>query len=152
GATVPFFAPQETFAVGDQPFAVAVGDVNGDGKPDLAVANYLDGTVSVLLNTTPPGGAIPTFSAQQTFGAGLSPQAVAVKDLNGDGKPDLALADYGGQVSVLLNTTPQGAPVSAFAGRQNFAVGGGASAVTAADFDGDGKPDLAIANQLDDTI
>jgi hypothetical protein len=131
---------------------VAAGDINGDGKPDLVTANYLDGTVSVLLNTTPQGAAIPTFSAQQTFGAGVSPQSVAVTDINGDGKPDLALANYGGQVSVLLNTTAQGAPVSTFAARKIFAVGRGASAVAAKDFDGDGKPDLAIANQLDDTI
>jgi len=44
------FAPQTTFAVGRYPDSVAVGDFNGDGKPDLAVANTGDDSVSVLLN------------------------------------------------------------------------------------------------------
>ena len=44
------FGPQSSYAAGTHPSAVAVGDFNGDGKPDLAVANKNDGTVSVLLN------------------------------------------------------------------------------------------------------
>src|SRR5262245_61607766 len=46
------FAPQQTFATGSSPFSVALGDVNGDGRPDLLVANAGSNTVSVLLNTT----------------------------------------------------------------------------------------------------
>ena len=49
------FAAQQTFAAGNGPYAVAVADFNGDGRPDLVVANFNGGTVSVLLNTTPPG-------------------------------------------------------------------------------------------------
>ena len=78
--------------------AVAVADLNGDGKLDLAVANNGSNNVSVLL-----GNGNGTFAAAQNFITGTEPRSVAVADLNGDGKPDLAVASYGdGTVSVLL--------------------------------------------------
>jgi hypothetical protein len=80
---------------------VAVGDFNGDGDPDLAVANNDDsGTVSVLT-----GGAGGGFGAQTTFATGSHPESVAVGDFNADGDPDLAVANRdSGNVSVRLNT------------------------------------------------
>ena len=78
--------------------SVAVGDFNGDGKADLAVANYRSSNVSVLL-----GNGNGTFQAAVNYGAGTYPHSVAVGDFNGDGKPDLAVANYGSNnVSVLL--------------------------------------------------
>ena len=147
GASLPTFAPGQTFATGKNPVSVALGDFNGDGKPDLVVANAISNTVSVLLNTTPAGATIPTFAAQQTFATGRQPNAVAVGDFNGDGKPDLAVANYrSGSVSVLLNTTPTGATSPSFASQQTFAAGLLAYAVTVGDLNGDGKPDLIVAN------
>ena len=67
---------------------MAVGDVNGDGKPDLVVANDGSNTVSVLL-----GNGNGTFQAQQTFATGTEPNSVAVGDLTGDGKPDIVVAN-----------------------------------------------------------
>ena len=90
----PSFAAQQTFATGTYPHSVTAADVNGDGKPDLIVANddYAN-TVSVLLNTTAPGATTPSFAAQQTFATGDYPYSVTVADVNGDGKPDLIVAN-----------------------------------------------------------
>jgi len=152
GATTPSFAAPVTFAVGGTPLFVAVGDFNGDGKPDLVVANESGGTVSVLLNTTAAGATAPTFAPQVTFAVGVNPESVAVGDFNGDGKPDLAVANFGDNtVSVLLNTTAAGATAPSFAAQRTFAVGGSPRAVAVGDFNGDGRPDLAVVNSNDGT-
>ena len=80
-------------------YSVAIGDLNGDGKPDLATANGTTNTVSVLLNR-----GDGSFRAKLDYSTGHGPGSVAIGDLNGDGKPDLATAnDDANTVSVLLN-------------------------------------------------
>jgi hypothetical protein len=161
GVSAASFATAKTFAVGAGhtmgigPHAVflAVGDFNGDGKPDLAVANSSDGTVSILLNTTPTGASTPSFAAQQTFAVGSDPDALVVADFNGDGKPDLAVANGGGNtVSVFLNTTVTGSSTVTFTAQKTFAVGTSPFALAAADFNTDGSPDLAVANESSNTV
>ena len=79
--------------------------MNGDGKPDLAVANRSSAKVSVLRNTATSGSiAAGSFAAKVDFTTGTGPVSVALGDLDGDGKPDLAVANYGSAtVSVLRN-------------------------------------------------
>ncbi|MDE5072314.1 MAG: VCBS repeat-containing protein, partial [Trichodesmium sp. St5_bin8] len=84
-----YFERVGDFPVGDEPQSLAVEDFNGDGIPDLAVANYSSDNVSVL-----SGKGDGTFGSPTNFLVGDSPSSVAVEDFNGDGIPDLAVANY----------------------------------------------------------
>jgi hypothetical protein len=137
------FQPALSVAAGKNPFAIAVGDFNGDGRTDLVVANnginpaggWLPGTVSVLL-----GNGDGTFQTHVDYATGAGPVSVAVGDFNGDHVLDLAVAAHADHVvSVLL-----GNGGGTFRPRVDYAAGS-AIAVAVADFNHDGKPDLAVA-------
>jgi hypothetical protein len=84
------------YAAGRHPVHVAIGDLNGDGKADLAVANASG--VGLLMNT---GGNV--FAAPANVGAGTGAISTTIGDVNGDGKPDLVLAGGSNGAAVLLN-------------------------------------------------
>ncbi|TAK07289.1 VCBS repeat-containing protein, partial [bacterium] len=91
-------APGSPFGVGTGPASVAVGDFNGDGFQDLAVANSGSNTVYILL-----GNGTGSFIAGANFPVGTNPRSVAVGDFNGDLIQDLAVANQGSNdVSVVL--------------------------------------------------
>lgn len=87
------------YGTGNFPYSVAIGDLNVDEKPDLAVANNYNDNVSVLL-----GNGDGSFQSAVIYGAGGGPSSVAISDLNGDANPDLVVANrYSRNVSVLLS-------------------------------------------------
>jgi hypothetical protein len=146
------FGAATSFAVGLGPFSVTIGDLNGDGKPDLATANLNDNAgnnVSILLGT-----GTGAFGGATNFTVGTGPASVAIGDLNGDGKPDLAVANFSSNnVTVLLGTGVGfvGAATS-FGAATNFAVGTNPESVATGDLNGDGKPDLAVANRDNNNV
>jgi hypothetical protein len=144
-------APNSPVQVGSGPISVAVGDVNGDGFPDLVTGNFYDSTVTVLLGK---GDGTFAQASGSPIAVGQNPYSVAIGDLNQDGKNDIAVAneDYestAGSVTVLLGngngtfTQAAGSPVT---------VGDSPQAVAIGDFNSDGVPDLAVVNNGADTV
>ena len=131
------FGAKTDFGTGARSRSVAVGDFNGDGKLDLAVANARSNTVSILLGT-----GTGSFGAKTDFGTGSGPASVAVGDFNGDGNLDLAVANFvDDTVSILLGTG-----TGSFGAKTDFGTGSLPLSVAVGDFNGDGKLDLAVAN------
>ncbi len=128
------FLPATNYATGNQPQAAVTADFNNDGIPDMAVANYADNTVSILLSDSSNRGH---FLSAVTYklGVGFAPQALAVGDFNGDGVLDLAVAGLNNTTILLSNSATPG----------QFVVGNtyaGGILVAVADLDGDGLLDL----------
>jgi hypothetical protein len=146
-----FQTPVNYGSGGGPPWSVAVADVNGDGKPDLVVTNSGNATVGVLL-----GNGDGTFQGVVTYGTGgVWPDSVAIADVNGDGKPDLVVANMclafgtcNGFVGVLLGNG-DGTFLPAVA----YSSGGfNAVSLAVADVNRDGKPDVLVVNELDNTV
>jgi FG-GAP-like repeat/FG-GAP repeat len=136
------FQPPVSYDVGAGAYALAVGDFNGDGKPDLVVTNIgslgngAGGTVLL-------GNGDGTFRVFGQFGTGgQEPTAVAVADFNNDGKMDLAVTcGRNAIVSILLGNGD-----GTFQAPLSYTVGGDPWSVAAGDFNGDGNTDLAVVS------
>lgn len=141
-----FDAPAN-FAVGTNPRSVTSADFDADGNNDLATANGST-DVSVLMGT-----GTGSFGGSTNFAAGTIPWSVTPADFNTDGNIDLAVADFGSSsVSVLLGTG-----TGSFGTAINFAstiwtVPANPSSLISGDFNGDSKPDLAIANNAFNSV
>lgn len=141
------FARTANYGTGDNPMAVAAGDLNGDAKPDLVISRGPEdgnpGTVGVMLNQ---GGG--SFGGRQDYQTGSVPADVAIANLNGDGLPDLVTTDsYIGTISLLYNTGG-GNFVLAYQHEAGYAP----ASVAVGDLDGDGVAELVVANSQTDTV
>jgi hypothetical protein len=135
------FQPAVAFGAGYRPYSVAVGDVNGDHHPDLAVTNYAwSGTVSILL-----GRGDGTFRAAVGYAAGTLPRSLALGDFDGDSDLDLAVTNYGyGQTGTV--TVLRGVGDGTFGAPSAYEAGYKPVGLAVGDFDGDARPDLVVTN------
>jgi hypothetical protein len=134
------FQAPVTYAAGTNANGISVGDVNGDGVPDLVISNYNgNGTVSTLL-----GNGNGTFQQPITSSTNSGwPSGSAIADVNGDGKPDLIVANDAnrGGVSILLGNGD-----GVFTPRTVLPSDGDPVTVAVGDLNGDGIPDLVFSN------
>jgi hypothetical protein len=139
--TTNSFAPRMDLATGATPIGIAVGDLDGDGKPEIVVANFGGTTVSIFQNTSSIGNI--TFAPRFDLTTPASPANVAIGDLDGDGKPDLAVADNSGYISLFRNhSSPGNISSNTFDARVDLPAQTQSLFVTIGDLDGDGKPEL----------
>jgi hypothetical protein len=135
-----FSTTRSDLTTGSRPEGVVIADINRDGRTDIATADYADGNVSILYGT-------PSGFVRADYAANISPYGLVAGDFNGDGLLDLVVTnfnqDFNGNntVSVLLNNrNGVAAPVS-------YNIGGTfPTRLVAGDFNGDGRPDLAVPN------
>ncbi len=141
------------FPCGDNPFGIAIGDINADGKPDLAIINSPGSMgagkgkngLTVLLND---GKGIFTTMRGSPYDAGKIPNRIAIGDVNGDGVNDIVTSDSDSNNIYVFLMTKAGIVLSASV----ITVGNHAKGIAIADLDGNGKADIVVSNNMDDDI
>jgi gliding motility-associated-like protein len=155
---VSFFASDWHTEV--EPEAIAVDDVNADGKPDLLITSISNHSFVTLINNCTPNSLAWAGSPVTLVGFNAWPRGIATADLDGDGLPDVVTADnnkiyeasgsYYGTISVMRNTSAP--PNLSYDLAKTFRVWSYARSVKLADLDGDKKPDAVVANHIDKNV
>ena len=136
------FGPYATFDAGNYARGLAMADVDADEDLDLAVANGLANTVSVLL-----GNGDGTFAARTTYATGSLPASVAIGDVRTpDGKLDLVVGNSAGNPSGLSVSVLLGLGNGVFLPKNDFWLSYAPSYVAIGDLTGDAIPDLAVTS------
>ncbi|QKJ29379.1 VCBS repeat-containing protein [Mucilaginibacter mali] len=145
------FAQRMDYPVGAMPLSFCIGDMDGDGKPDILVANQADNTVSFLRNASVPGGFTNASFSKTDLPVISSPASIATGDIDGDGKPDMVITNTvlgvgnDNNIAIYRNAGGNGVNTALFApGFEMQYTEGAPVAVALADLDNDQKQDLLI--------
>ena len=134
------------------PLGVQISDIDGDGKPDLAVTCPGNDKISIFRNNCSPGViTVNSFDQRVDFATGSWPGSIAIADIDGDDKPDIAVTNLNSNnISIFKNTATAGyIATSSLALKVDLTLGTNTRAtvtigIVIADFDSDNKPDLAV--------
>lgn len=140
GAATPTFSAKTDITTTGSAYALALADINLDGKADIIAGNYNSNKISINLNTTSAGASTPTFSTFTEFTTLSGVNFICTADINYDGKPDI-IGGGGTSVFVFMDTTAPGASTPVLYTRYDISsvdVEDGC----AVDFNGDGKLDI----------
>ncbi|MVN79260.1 hypothetical protein GO988_23250 [Hymenobacter sp. HMF4947] len=144
----PLFAPVVPYASGAPnaaPYSLAVADVNGDGKLDVVVANFMASTLSVLLGNG--NGSFTLQANSPSTGTTSAPYSLVLADVNGDGKLDALTSNYyTGTLGVLLGNGSGGFTLLPNSPATVTGASGPSLFITVADVNGDSKPDVIASN------
>jgi hypothetical protein len=141
------FGNAKFYSVGSGGEGMAIGDLNGDGKPDVAVTDFDSNQVSVLL-----GNGDGTFKSQSIFAVGNKPLSIALADFAGTGHLSMVLTTQpnamdGNGVQIYLGNGD-----GTFTFYQGLATGSSPLYVTVGDFNGDGVPDIAVVDNASGVV
>jgi FG-GAP-like repeat len=145
--------PGSPFPCGDSPFNVAIGDVNGDGIPDLAIVNSPGSTsdrsgqdgLTILLGDG--HGGFRTM-AGSPFVTPKRPNMVAIGDIHGDGVANVVVSNPDSETITIFTMSRKGS----VAARSTLSVPGHPKGLAIRDLNGDGKADIVVANSATNTV
>lgn len=143
------FAPKQDFINGVLTYGITYGDIDGDGKQDIITTSIVDQNISVFRNTSTTGNI--SFANKIDFPSGNSPYNIAIKDLDGNGKPDIVVVNATSSiVSIYRNLSTMG--TVSFAPKLDIATQINPQDLTLGDFDGDNKYDIAVTNKVSNSF
>ena len=137
------------FNVPNSPMHISISDFDNDGKPDIVLSDSSVGKVFVYRNISVPGTI--TLDVPVELTAGTHTFGTAIGDINGDGKPDIAVTNRGANnVSVFKNTGSTG--IISFASAINYSVANGPEGIVMGDLNSDKRPEIITANSLSNKL
>jgi hypothetical protein len=142
GTATPTYAPKVTLSTGNAPSAIAMGDLNGDGKLDVVIANANDNNCWIYMNQSSPGNI--SISEKLELATAFMPIAANIRDIDLDGRPEIIIANNkSNSISVYRNTTVNDVVTPSFI-KKDFNVGGAPRSIFTTMLGRDIKPSILV--------